>query len=87
MQEILKGTLGWKYPCKVVNKWIANLKRAYDEDSLRDKASKIGGLIDTNSFKKYFTKKKESMESSPSQRYMGHYKAIVNNKALVQLHT
>ena len=84
---MLEGKLAWRHPCEMVNNWVKNLKRAYDEETLREEAAKIGAPIEVESFRQYFSTKPESTESSPSKRHMGHYKAIVNNKDLVQLHT
>ena len=71
----------------MVNNWIRNLKRAYDEEELREEAAKIGAPIKPENFQKFFKDKKESTESSPSKRHMGHYKTAAYDTDITQLHT
>ena len=41
--------------------------------------------MNAGEFRHYFKTKKESTESSPSGRHIGHYKAILGNDELVEM--
>ena len=70
----------------MVNNWVENLKQVYDKISLQEEASKIGALIDIESFKMFSSTKTEANESSPSKRHMVNYKSEFHNESLASLH-
>ena len=82
-EDILAGELQWKHPMKEVNEWVDQLKTAYDADTHKDKAAEIDKPITNAEFRKYFKSKKESTESSPLQRHVGHYKAALASDDIV----
>ena len=65
-----------------MNKWVKQLKLAYDATELGEEASKIGSPITIEEFQYFFRKKRESTESSPSTRHLGHYKVAAYNNDL-----
>ena len=68
-----------------VNAYIKNLQRAFDKTSQKEKIEKINAIVTAGEFRHYLKKKKESTESSPSGRHIGHYKAILGSDKLVEM--
>ena len=68
-----------------MNKFIDNLRVAFDREGLQEEAKKINAPVTVEEFCYYFRKKKESTESSPSGQHIGHYKAIITNDEVVEL--
>ena len=84
-RKVLNGELEWRHPISEVNDFIGHLKKAFNEEKLREETKKINVPVTTAEFRFYFSKKKESTESSPSGRHIGHYKAILDNDDIVDL--
>ena len=84
-KKVLAGELEWRHPVEEVNRFIDNLQTAFDEEKLQEEARKINAPVTVGEFRHYFKKKKESTESSPSGRHIGHYKAILDNDEIVDL--
>ena len=61
MQAILEGKFNLKHPCTMVNNWVNNLKRTYDEKKLKEEASKIESPITLESFKNFFKKRRNQL--------------------------
>ena len=68
-----------------VNEFIKNLAIAYDKEDLEEELRCINAVITAEEFRHYFSNKKESTESSPSGRHIGHYKAMLSDDNLVDL--
>ena len=86
IENLLKNTRSWKHPTEEVENWISHIKQKYDEIELKEEANKVSQPITTFEFINYFKKKTEKTESSPSGRHIGHYKSILINEDLVNLH-
>ena len=85
-EDILQGTRTWTHPIEEVDKWVSNLKQKYNNNELGMEAKKISQPIKKQEFINYFKAKAEKTGSSPSGRHMGHYKSILDNEGLIQLH-
>ena len=62
------------------------MKAAYDVEKLQDEVKKISGIIEAETFQRFYAMKRESTESSPSGRYIGHYKVAASDDDLSWLH-
>ena len=84
-RKVLAGEMEWKHPIEEVNKFVENLRIAFDVRALEDEAARINKPVTAGEFRHYFKKKRECTESSPSGRHIGHYKAILEHEDLVDL--
>ena len=82
-KKVLDGKLDWRHPAEEVNRFVANMRQAYNDETLQHEADKTNALVTVAEFKSYFRKKKESTESSPSGQHIGHYKAVLDNDKIV----
>ena len=84
-RKVLRGALEWRHPLPEVNKFIRNLRRNFNEETLKEEMEKINAPVTAAEFRYYFSKKKESTESSPSGRHIGHYKAVLQRDDMVEM--
>lgn len=84
-RKVLSGEMDWQHPVEEVNKFIENLRLAFDKDHMQVEAKKINAPVTAGEFRHFFKGKKESTESSPSGRHIGHYKSILNSDEVVEL--
>ena len=84
-RKVLNGELEWKHPMDKVNEFVNNLARVYDEEALAKESNLINAHITAEEFRHCLKNKKESTESSPSGRHIGHYKPMLGDDNLVNL--
>ena len=72
-KKVLAGKLEWKYLVDEVNNYIENIQQAYDAKGLQEEIKIINATVTVEEFCYYFTKNKESAESSPSGWHIGHW--------------
>ena len=63
------------------------LQAAYDQEKLAVEVEQIGKGISVEEFQRFYKTKRESTESSPSGRHVGHYKVAAMVDDLSWLHT
>ena len=86
MESLLDGTISWTNPIPDVEAWLKELKYQCKVEDLKEEAKNIGLEITHEEFRRHFRKRKESMESSKSGRYMGYYKVALENFTITTIH-
>ena len=87
MIKISEGTSEFHSEIEEVNIFVKELKIKYDKENLKEEVSRINSLITTPEFIKFFCKKRESTESSPSGCHMGLYKVCASDENLADILT
>ena len=80
--QIHCGDRRWNDLIKEVNQWVDEQRAAYDQEKLAEEVKQIGKGISVEEFQRFYKTKRESTESSPSGRHVGHYKVAVGGTRL-----
>ena len=84
-RKVLNGELEWKHLMDEVNDFVNNLSHVYNEEALAKESNLINAAITVEEFRHYLKNKKESTESLPLGRHIGHYKDMLEDDNLVDL--
>ena len=85
INAILEGKYDTTNSSPAIREYVHGLCRAYDE-KFKNEADRINDPVSFQDFIHYFKHKKESTESLPSGRHVGHYKAVVQHPGIIQVH-